>query len=363
VSAIGEIFATVPRWLSAAGDDAEIVFSSRVRLARNLKGRRFPHHAGGEELRGLYDRIMGRSGEAPAFGASRMVELGGLEIWERRLLAERHLVSREVVENAKDRGLRVSADQDLSVLVNEEDHLRLQALVPGFQLDAAAERLWKLEKDLDERLEFAFSDRYGYLTTCPTNTGTGMRASVMMHLPGLVHRKEIGKILKSLRSLRSMHFTIRGMYGEGTEVMGNFFQISNNATLGVTEEEILEKLDRTVRHIVEYEQSARKRLFATARRLLEDKIWRAYGLLRHARILNTREMLGLVSAVRLGVGQGLVRGISLETLNELLVYSQPFHVRARAGRELDTVERDHLRARYVRERLVGPGNGDGDSPV
>lgn len=358
MSFLDELYNKVPGWLSAKGPEAEIVFSSRVRLARNLSGARFPHHASRSELTQIFGRVSEKSADVESFRGSEHFAIEALSHEERILLAERHLLSRDVLSTPEQRGVRISEDQSLSLLINEEDHLRVQALSPGFQLEPAWHRIADLDNELDERLEIAFSDRYGYLTTCPTNTGTGMRVSVMMHLPGLVHRKEVSKILEALRAI---NFTIRGMYGEGSEIMGNFFQISNNATLGMREEEILEKLEKTARNVVKYEKQARESLLDKARTLLEDKVWRAYGLLKNARILSTKETLSLVSAVRFGIGQGFIKDISLEQLNQILVYSQPIHVQSWVGEELEPIDRDFARAELIRERLKFEESSNGES--
>jgi protein arginine kinase len=238
-------------------------------------------------------------------------------------------------------------------MINEEDHLRIQGFASGFDLDGAGERALRLEAELGPGLDMAYSERLGYLTACPTNLGTGMRASVLIHLPGLVHSKEINKLLDSLRTL---NHSIRGLYGEGSEVMGNFFQLSNSATLGVSEEAILKGLREMVNKVIAYERRSREMLFRKARRLLEDKVWRAYGLLRYAHTVNTKEALSLVSAVRLGVGMNIINDVSVRQLNQLLILTQPGHLQKRKGTPMDAEERDVARAELIRNTLSRSAN-------
>ena len=212
-----------------------------------------------------------------------------------------------------------------------------------------------MDNELTSGLDIAFNERYGYLTACPTNVGTGMRASVLIHLPGLVHSKEITKLLESLNKL---NHTMRGFYGEGSEVMGNFFQLSNSATLGMSEEDIVKGLREMATKVIGFERKAREMLFNKARSLLEDKVWRAYGLLRYAHSVSTKEALSLISAVRLGVGVGIIKDVSIKTLNHLLVYTQPAHLQRMNEKTMDAQERDVARADYIRGALVVPGAGD-----
>ena len=335
-------------WLSGSGDDGEIVMSSRVRIARNLDGHRFTHHCDNEELSGILGETREAARVAGVFTRSLFIEMGQISSLDRQALAERHLVSREFLFNSVHRGLIVNDSEDTCLMINEEDHLRIQGFAGGFNLEGAFRRADKLDDELSG-LCMAHSGRFGYLTACPTNLGTGMRVSALIHLPGLVHSKEINKLLDSLRKL---NHSIRGLYGEGSEVMGNFFQISNSATLGKSEEEIIAGLREMIGKVIGFERQAREMLFRKARRLLEDKVWRAYGLLRYARSVSTKEALSLISAVRLGVGTGLVNDVSIRTLNQLLVYSQPAHLQKINGRQMDAEERDASRAECIRQALT-----------
>jgi protein arginine kinase len=249
-----------------------------------------------------------------------------------------------------------------SVMVNEEDHLRLQALRSGFALEATWGQVATLDTELGQRLAFAFHPEFGYLTSCPTNVGTGLRASVLVHLPGLVLTKEINKILQGLTQVG---LTFRGLYGEGSEVVGNLFQLSNQTTLGQTERELLDHLGKLVRQVMEYEERARQILLRDATAILEDKVWRAFGLLRYARTLSFEETMNLLSGVRLGVGLGLIPNVGMYTLNKLLVFTQPAHLAAAQGRGLADEEVPVRRAAYVRQMLeaeVGRRGSSADLP-
>ncbi|MDH3215791.1 MAG: protein arginine kinase [Candidatus Krumholzibacteria bacterium] len=338
------------KWLDAAGDEKEIVLSSRIRMARNIEDRRFPQNAEKEELAAVLEQTRSAADKTSALGTCHYFPMGNVSSLDRQFLAERHLVSREFLFNSSNRGLIVNAGEDLCVMINEEDHLRIQSFGAGFNLRQAYDRADRVDSELSRQLGFAFTDRLGHLTACPTNLGTGLRASLLIHLPGLVHSKEINKLLDSLRQL---HHSIRGLYGEGTEVMGNFFQLSNNVTLGLSEDVIVSNLKEMVLKVIGFERRAREMLFRKARSLLEDKVWRAYGLLCHSRSVSTKEALSLISAVRLGVGMGIVKNLSLKTLNELLVYIQPAHLQMREGRSMDAHQRDVARADYLRHKLSG----------
>ena len=334
-------------WLTGGGDANEIVMSSRVRIARNLSGHRFTHRCDNEELSEILKETWEAARGTGVFARNRFIRMGQISTLDRQFLAERHLVSRDFLFSSANRGLVVNTSEDVCLMINEEDHLRLQGFAAGFNVELAFERASGLDDDLSV-LELAHSDRFGYLTACPTNLGTGMRVSVLIHLPGMVHSKEINKLLESLRKL---NHSIRGLYGEGSEVMGNFFQLSNSATLGSPEEEIVKGLREMVTKVIGFERRAREMLFRKAQRLLEDKVWRAYGLLRYARSVNTKEALSLISAVRLGVGVGLIDDVSVHSLNQLLVYTQPAHLQKLTGKTMDVQERDVARADYIRRVL------------
>ena len=347
--AIGDMIGKPAGWLDGSGSENEIILSSRIRLARNLEQRRFTHHAKNEELAAILEQTRDVAKGTASLAGSGYWNMGEASTLDRQFLAERHLVSREFLFSSANRGLFVNVPENLCLMVNEEDHLRIQSYAPGLELDRAFELAGRLDNEMAPQLKFAYSERFGYLTACPTNLGTGLRASVLIHLPGLVHSKEINKLLDSLRQL---HHSIRGLYGEGTEVMGNFFQLSNSATLGTPENVIIANLREMVAKVIGFERRAREMLFRKARSLLEDKVWRAYGLLRYSRSVSSKEALSLISAVRLGVGVGLIEDLPVRTLNELLVYIQPAHLQMSQGDTMEPNERDEARANLIRKTLA-----------
>jgi protein arginine kinase len=277
-----------------------------------------------------------------------MIEMNGTTEHERMFLAERRLISKDMVKRYENRGLAVTRGEKLSVMINEEDHLRLQSFEPGLSLSEAFDRVSRLDDELDGSLDFAFSDRFGYLTACATNVGTGLRVSAMVHLPGLVQNGDIRQVMDGLRHVR---LSVRGSYGEGSEVSGNFFQISNSITLGLSESDTVKSMDAHIRKVLEFEKKARESLLKEARSLLEDKIWRSYGTLSNARMLDSREAMGLISAVRLGVGLGVITDIGLSDLNEMLIMIQPMHLQMLKGKVMEPDERDRSRADYIRSGL------------
>jgi protein arginine kinase len=335
-------------WLDEGGEENELVLSSRIRLARNLENRTFAHCADQAELEIVREEAKEAVGGTDSLRGALFIDMDETSEPERLVLAERRLVSKELVQHYLNRSLVVMGDEQLSVMINEEDHLRLQSFEPGLALEAAFNRISKLDDELDGNLDFAFSDQFGYLTACATNVGTGLRVSVLVHLPGLVHNGDIRQVLDGLRHVK---LSVRGSYGEGSDVIGNFFQISNSITLGLSESDIVLSLESHIRKVLEFEKKAREALMKEARSLLEDKIWRSYGLLRNARVLSSKEAMSLISAVRMGVGMGIVTDINLSDLNELLIMIQPMHLQMLYEKVMKTDERDRSRADYIRSRL------------
>jgi protein arginine kinase len=347
-------------WLDGSGEQPGIVLSSRVRLARNVIGYAFPPRArDGERLR-LLEQVKDAASGVRALDGGVLVRVDELPEAKRQLLHERHLVSKELAGLDAAHPLRSGAalwvTDNVSMMINEEDHLRLQALRSGFAVEAAFDAVDRLDRELGAGLPYAFHDEFGFLTACPTNVGTGLRASVLVHLPGLVLTKEIGKVLASLQQLG---LTYRGLYGEGSEVVGNFFQVSNQTTLGRTEEELCELLSRVTRFVVEKEEEARRVLVRDAGYIIEDKLWRAFGTLRYARSLSFDEAMNYLSGVRLAAGLHLIPGLSVYTLNKLLIFSQSAHLAAREGRLLTDSETDVARAKYIRGVLTSEVRSEG----
>lgn len=342
-------------WLAASGDHAGIVLSSRIRLARNLAGFAFPPRAReGERLRVLH-QLRAAAARVPSLREAVCIRVDECLPQERRLLHERHLVSRELAGLEQSPGsLAVAASAvlltgDAGVMVNEEDHIRLQVFRSGFDVAGALREAERVDRELGAEVPYAWHREFGYLTACPTNTGTGMRASVLIHLPGLVLTQEIGKVLQGLQH---MGLTYRGLYGEGSDVLGNFFQVSNQTTLGRSEDELADQLVRVVRRVIEREEEARRVLLRDAGYIIEDKLWRAYGTLRHARTLPADEAMNLLSGVRLAAGLNLLPGLSVYTLNKLLIFSQTAHLSHADGRVLTDGEANLARAKYVRTVLA-----------
>ncbi len=350
MSDIKELINTPARWLSDHGEESEIVLSSRVRLARNLDDRSFTHIASPDVLESIRTEV-----SAAIMGNSLIedplkMDMDDMSGADRLLLAERRLISHEMAMNFNNRALIVGADESIGVMVNEEDHLRMQTMESGLNLRKTFKRITGFDDELDKQIDFAFSERLGYLTACTTNVGTGLRVSAMMHLPGLVHNNDIRLVIEGLRQVR---LTVRGSYGEGSEVSGNIFQISNSITLGLSEEDTVANMESHIRKVLEFEKKARESLLKEARTLLEDKIWRSYGLLKTARLVTSKEAMSLVSAIRLGVGLNIINDVELSTLNEILIMIQPMHLQHHNEREMKAEERDRARADYIRSRLEG----------
>jgi len=349
---LGELVRDVTMWMSADGPQATTVLSSRVRVARNLSGLPFPHRAGDDDLHDVLQQAEDALRSIDPNGADfpfsiAMENLGAVD---RQFLLERHLISRELAGNGQGRAVKVGMGQTLSLMVNEEDHLRIQSIHSGLALASAWQETLSLDRKLEGQLPFAFEEKWGYLTACPTNAGTGLRGSVLVHLPGLVLTKQIHKVLQGISQVG---LSVRGLYGEGSEVMGNFFQVSNQTSMGRSEEDIVENLDRVVRQLIEREEKAQQVLLKDARPQVEDKIWRAYGILRHCRSVSSQEVLALASAVRLGVSSGVLSEVSPAALNRLLVLTQPGHLQLGAGRSMDALERDVRRAEVARALVCG----------
>lgn len=335
-------------WLNGSGPHSDAVLSTRVRLARNLQNFPFPTRAKAEQLAQVLPSVVAAAKKSPAFSEMMVLRSAEMTPQDKQFLVERHLISHDFAENSKVGALVVGTDESVSIMVNEEDHLRLQVLCSGLQLSKAVKLADKIDDELDASLEYAFSEELGYLTSCPTNVGTGLRASVLMHFPSLVLTKQIGKVLQGITQVG---LAVRGFYGEGTEIIGNFFQVSNQTTLGLSENEAVMSLERVAQQIMEYEAKAMEALLRDAKVQIEDKVWRAFGALKYCKILPSRELVSLVSLVRFGVSLGLNGLCDIGTLNELLVLSQPAHMQKRADKELAAAERNVLRAELVHERL------------
>ena len=345
-------------WLDASGPHADVVLSTRVRLARNVQGYAYGSRARVNDREAVFKAVERISGKAVGLDGSRVLPLRKLAPRTRRIFLERRLISRDLLGNDLEEpptgaAVVVSGHAPVSMMINEEDHLRLQSLMSGLCFMEAWSLVDRLDDEIGQDLPLAYHHEFGYLTSCPTNVGTGLRGSALVHLPGLVLTKEIEKVLQGLAQVG---LTFRGLYGEGSEVLGNFFQISNQTTLGKSEEDLVDHLDRIVSTVIQQEHQARQVLMRDAAAVTEDKIWRAYGLLRYARNLTYEELMNLLSGVRLGVSLKLLPRLQVYTLNKIMIFSQAAHLDQAAGRELSPPERHAHRAEYVRRVLGTEGD-------
>ncbi len=348
-------------WLRAVGQESDVVMSSRVRLARNLSDIAFPNSASAEQKRealGLLKRATTEGGIEASFGESKdearllWIDLTQISPTERAMLYERHLISKQHAKGDEPRAVLVSApDEWLSVMVNEEDHLRMQVMRSGLALSEAFERINRVDDTIEGRVSYAFSARFGYLTACPTNVGTGIRVSVMLHLPAL---RLAGEMDKVRRAAKAMNLAVRGFYGEGSEAAGDIYQISNQTTLGRTERDILHDFERQiVPQVIDYERAARESLLRKRRVMFEDKAQRALAMLRSARLMSSEEALQALSLVRLGLHTRVLTGVEANAVHQLVLLVQPAHLQRAMGRDMDQGERREARATLCRERLGG----------
>lgn len=337
-------------WLRDTGPHANIVMSSRIRLARNFADISFPSRATDDELERVLKTVSESITEIDMLKDVQFIKLMDLDKIDRQLLVERHLMSVDHAAHPQCKALIINNEEVLSIMVNEEDHLRLQVMHSGFDLNETWEIISKIDSALSEKMTFAYRRDWGFLTACPTNTGTAMRGSVMMHLPALVMTKQINKVMAAISKLS---FASRGFYGEGSQAVGKFYQISNQVSLGHSETEIIQNINGLIHQIVQQEEQARQALLLQNRSMLEDKVGRAWGVLRHARIINSQETTELLSMVRLGLDVGLLEGVDRKTINDLLITTQPAHLQKIEGKKLDAFHRDTRRADLIRERLGG----------
>lgn len=337
-------------WLKGTGPNSDIVMSSRIRLARNLEKHPFSHWATKKQEKESLEALETAMGHVEMMITALYVRMMDIDDVDKQFLLERHLISREHIVRPEFKSVVIGDKEIASVMINEEDHLRIQVLQSGLNLQECWRVANRLDDSLHKRIKFAYSSEWGYLTACPTNTGTGLRASVMLHLPALVMTKQIQRVLQAITKLG---MTARGLYGEGTEAEGNFFQISNQVTLGSSEEDIIDNLERIIRQVIGHEENARKSLMKQNREVLQDKIWRAHGTLQSAHIITSKEMMQLISMVRLGVDMGVISDFDRRAVNELFLLTQPAHLQKIEGRILSTAQRDIKRANLIRRRLEG----------
>ncbi len=337
-------------WMKGNGPDSDIVISSRIRLARNIRQHPFPMLSTNNQSQEVLDKALtvledGQLRNLCEFEALKLSEMSELE---KKVLVEKHLISPNLADESRNGAVFLSDNEAVSIMVNEEDHLRIQCLYPGLQIQEAWELASRIDDVFESRLNYAFDEQRGYMTSCPTNVGTGIRASVMLHLPALVLTQQINRILSAITQVG---LAVRGIYGEGSEAVGNLFQISNQITLGQSEEEIIDNLHKVVKQIIEHERAARERLMQESKTRIADRVYRSFGILSYAMVIDSKEAAQRLSDVRLGIDLGLIRETSANILNELMVMTQPGFLQQYAGAKLTPDERDIRRAEMIRQRM------------
>jgi protein arginine kinase len=336
-------------WLECEEEPDNLVISSRIRLARNIKDQPFPDKLSDEKARSIVNKI-----EDALFSSSHMKdEFKSVYLWRedknsRLSFVEKHLVSSKLVENDLKSAFIVNNDQTVSIMINEEDHIRLQCISGGLDLDQILDCSNKIDDLIEEKIDYAFDEKIGYLTACPTNIGTGLRASVMIHLPALSMNNQINGILNTLTQVG---MTIRGLYGEGSGAYSNLYQISNQVTLGISERDIIANLKAVVNQLINQENLSREQVLTNCRYEIEDRIFRSLGILKTARIIDPSECLKLLSNVRMGVEMGIINNINKKVLNYLLVNTQPATLGKMFDNKLSTKDLNIKRADYIREKL------------
>jgi protein arginine kinase len=343
-----QMLSSVGHWLKEKGPDADIVFSSRIRLARNLEGFPFSSHCTEQQLKDIISLTKSCANRCSLLKETTYFSFRQTTMINRQFLMERFLISRDLAKSSGEKGVLVDEGERTSLMINEEDHIRMQALGSGLRLSEIWENLNAIDDELDSHLDFAFKRPWGYLTACPSNAGTGLRSSVMIHLPGLILTKRIVNILQTAAK---MNLAIRGLHGEGSEMLGDYFQISNQATLGKSEEEIIEDTEKLTLTLIEQEKRARDDLIKKDKIIVEDRVGRAMAILSCAKILSVREAMELLSSIRLGIFFGLIPGISADMLDSLIIKIQPAHLQKRFPKHLGPLERDIERAKLLRETL------------
>ncbi|MCK8816240.1 protein arginine kinase [Natroniella sulfidigena] len=335
------------QWMKELGPNSDVVVSSRVRLARNVSDLSFTHHASNEELKQVGSKVEQLLEEDDHFQLE-LIGIDSLSEFERKMLVEKHLISPEHTQTNKHKAVALSEDETISLMVNEEDHLRVQVLLPGLQIEEAWSVADRLDNHIEDQIDIAFAEEYGYLTACPTNVGTGLRVSIMVHLPAL---NMVNRVEKLMSAISQLGLAVRGLYGEGTETVGNLYQISNQVTLGHSEEEIRENLLEVTQQIIEQEKNARKLLLQEQEVSVKNKVYRAHGILTHAYSISIEEAMELISNVRLGIDLGIIKRIEPTILNQLMVMIRPATLQLTKGQKLSIEEREIYRAELIKELL------------
>jgi protein arginine kinase len=345
---LADLTRTSGEWLRGTGPESDIVISSRIRLARNLADFPFSTRASSQEKAEIAATLRAGIKETTRTRKLDYVNIDDLNALDRQFLMERQLISREHASGEGNRGVAFPPEENISLMINEEDHLRTQIMRSGLALMEAWEEASSIDDTLEEKLNFAYHHQLGYLTACPTNVGTGLRSSVMLHLPALVMTKQIEKVFKALHKI---NLAVRGLYGEGSQASGDFYQISNQVTLGSSEVKIIQNITTVVPQIIHYEREARQLLLTESRQTLQDRVARSLGILRSAHSISSEETMHHLSNVRMGINLGLIDGLEIPTINEMFIHTQPAHLQKIQGSELDSQGRNVARATYLRLRL------------
>lgn len=345
-------------WLKGSGPESDIVMSSRIRLARNLAEYPFIRRCNDFDRINIETSVREKLTSGDAFDDFTFIDVADLENLDRQLLVERQLISRELADTDGARAVAIDAHEKVSLMINEEDHLRLQVMKSGLDLENAWRQINEVDDRVEQKLNYAFHPDFGYLTACPTNVGTGMRVSVMLHLPALVIAEQIDKVFNSLQKIG---LTVRGLYGEGSQAMGDFYQISNQVTLGKSEEELIEHVGSIVPSVISYERKTRDVLVKDGNQDLLDQVSRAYGTLQNAKQISSEETMHLLSKVRMGINLGLIGDLPIPMINKLFIQTQPAHLQKLRGGRSDTAGRNRERADYLHRHLKQSGlSGDGN---
>ncbi|HMO13548.1 MAG TPA: protein arginine kinase [Pirellulaceae bacterium] len=346
---------TCGEWLKGSGPDSDIVMSSRIRLARNLADFPFVRRCTDIDRANIESTVRERLKNSEHLKSLNYINVATLDTLDQQFLVERQLISRELAQGNGARAVAIDEQESLSLMVNEEDHLRIQLMRSGFDIDAAWQMIDQVDDEIEEHITYAFNSKLGYLTACPTNVGTGMRVSVLMHLPALVDTRQIEKVF---RALQKINLAVRGLHGEGSQAMGDFYQISNQITLGKSEHELMRQVCDAVPAVISYERKAREFLISQSQHDLFDQVSRAYGTLQTAQKISSEETMHLLSKVRMGVNLGLIGDVEIKTLNKLFICTQPAHLQKMVGSKLDTAHRNRERANYLHAHLKSLKNGD-----
>lgn len=335
-------------WLRGSGPNSDIVVSSRIRLARNVADFPFMRRCSPADRNSIERSLRERLERISEWDSVSYIDVNSLGEMDRQFLVERQLISREHADAEGSRGVLVDASEKFSVMINEEDHLRIQVMHSGLDLQAAWERINHIDDLIEQHVTYAFHEQLGYLTACPTNVGTGMRVSVMLHMPALVLTHHLERVF---RSLHHINLAVRGLYGEGSQAMGDFYQISNQITLGKSEEELIAQVSEVAQVLIAYERKARDHMVENKLKELHDRVSRAFGVLCTAQTISSEETMSLLSSVRMGVNLGLIHDVEIPTVNKLFIHTQPAHLQKLRGAPLNTADRNIERAVYLQRHL------------